>query len=75
LDPQSAAALSEQLPLVNPHLAYTEQRHRGYLVAECGPDQMLVTLRSPRTTFKPASEVFTLRRFAVRSGEVRVENA
>lgn len=73
-DNRDAVALfTERLGVTNPHITYNEQKHRGYAVFECRPDELRVDFRAPRTALEPESEVFTLQSFRVARDDPRVE--
>ena len=70
---EGATAAQQTFGLYNPHLAYVENRFRGYAVIEARPDELLVDFRSPQTIEQPTSAIRTLRRFRVAAGEPRVQ--
>jgi alkaline phosphatase D len=72
-DPALIAAITEQVKLVNPHIAYTEQRHRGYCIVEARADELIVDFRAPETVLTPGARMVTLQRFRVPRGEPRIE--
>lgn len=67
------ANLTEQVRLINPHLAYVNDREHGYCVAEARENELLVDFRAPRTILRQHSPVFTLARFRVPQGAPVVE--
>jgi alkaline phosphatase D len=71
--PDAIAAITEQSRATNLHIAYEEQRHRGYKVIEARRDECNVTFRAVRDPRDPASAVFDLQRFRVPRGRPVVE--
>jgi alkaline phosphatase D len=69
------AAFTDQVTLLNPHIAYADTLRRGYAVAEAHPDELRVTFRSPGTVKEPASSVATSASFRVPRGEAVVQRA
>jgi phosphodiesterase/alkaline phosphatase D-like protein len=72
LTPEQTAILTTQLPVLNPHLKYTQQTARGYGVAEVTRDQMLVRFRGV-DALNPNATSRTLATFRVASGTPRVQ--
>ena len=70
---QVARGLEHQAVLINPGLRFIDVVSRGYSVLEARPDELLVTLRSPETTFEPSSPTRDLAVFRLRHGSLAVE--
>jgi alkaline phosphatase D len=70
---QVARGLEHQASLINPVLRFIDVVSRGYSVLEARPDELLVTLRSPQTTFEPSSPTRDLAVFRLRHGSLDVE--
>jgi alkaline phosphatase D len=73
VSPEEVALVTEHARDTNPHIAYTEQRHRGYKVVEARAGELLVDFRAVRDARVRDSEVFTLQRFRVPAGRPVVE--
>lgn len=61
-------AFTDNVKATNPHMTYSETRHRGYCVLTAKPDELVAEFRAPRTVLEPRSDVFTLAKFRVASG-------
>jgi alkaline phosphatase D len=72
LTTEQYAAVTSNLPLLNPHLKYTQQTARGYGVAEVTQDRMEVTFKAVNA-LDPNATARTIGRFAVASGSPRVQ--
>ena len=57
----------------NLHIAYVNDRRKGYGVLEASPRELKVTFRSPRTVLAPRAEIDDLARFRVARGSTVVE--
>ncbi len=66
-------AFTDNVLLLNPHMAYADTKRRGYCVLECRPGELIAELRSPKTTLEPRSEVETIARFRVARGSRELE--
>jgi alkaline phosphatase D len=72
--PQATSDLvTEQLPLLNPHLKYAEFSVHGYAVMEARPDELRVDFMGVRTITQPTSEVYRLASFRVPDGVPAVQ--
>lgn len=69
----AAFPIDSGVPVVNPHIVFSNQSFKGYGVLEARPDELLVQYKAPRTVTAERSDVFTLARFRVPKGEARVE--
>jgi alkaline phosphatase D len=68
-----AVPVDAEVERINPHIKLSNQSFKGYSVVACGPREMTVTYRSPRTTQEPESPMFDLAKFVVRRGEPAVQ--
>ena len=64
--------VSNNLPLVNPHLKYQEQASRGYGVLEASPTELKVTYKAVDSQ-RRGSATRTIGRFLVRRGDPHVQ--
>jgi alkaline phosphatase D len=62
-----------QVRVNNPHIRYSNQEVKGYGVLEAREDELRVTFRAARSVRMPESDVYTLQRFRVESGNPEVE--
>jgi alkaline phosphatase D len=70
-----ATPLVGALQATNPHIAYLDSVHRGYMVVEATKGQLAVRFRSPASTQVPHSPVSTLASFTVANGSTSVHRA
>jgi len=59
----------------NPHVKFHAWRHRGYARAEITPETWTTEFRAVRNVADPKSDVFSLKRFVVASGQAGAEEA
>lgn len=57
----------------NPHIRYSDTKHRGYGLIELRPDELRCEMRGPETALRPGVPVRTLGRMRVASGTPNVE--
>ena len=70
--PESASTVTQQIQLLNPHIVYNEQVHKGYMVVEASERQLDVVFKGPATIKQPRSPVSVLKRFRVQRGDPTV---
>ena len=68
-----AVVVTERVTTTNPHMAYTEQRRKGYGVLEARRDELLVEYKAVESVEMRPSPAFTLQRFRVARGSTAVE--
>jgi alkaline phosphatase D len=74
-NPALYAAITQQVGLLDPHITYNEQRHRGYALATASRDELRVDFRAVANVLDPKSDCFTLKSFRVPTGELEIQNA
>src|SRR5262249_42458783 len=63
------SSLTDQVKLINPHIAYADTARRGYAVAEATETELKVSFRAPGTVKQPVSPVSTIASFTVPLGD------
>jgi alkaline phosphatase D len=69
------ADFTENVKLLNPHIAYDEQRHRGYSLVEAGPDELKVEFRGVQNVLDPRSSCFTVKTLSVPTGQLEIHDS
>ncbi len=72
LPPEQLTLISNNLPLVNPHLKYQEQQSRGYAVLHASPDELRVEYKAV-DALRRSSSTRSIGRFRVARGNPRVQ--
>ena len=60
--------------LLNPHIAYNEQKHRGYSLVEASRDELRVDFRAVTDVLDPQSGCFTAKSFRVPAGQLSIQD-
>jgi alkaline phosphatase D len=68
LSEEQSALVTENLPVVNPHLKFAHFRRHGYVVTEFGDERATFDFRVVDSVLEESSPVSTLARFEVLSG-------
>jgi len=74
-NPALYAAITQNVNVLDPHIVYNEQKHRGYSLVEAGQDELRVDFRAVTDALDPTSDCFTVKSFRVPAGQLSIEDA